>query len=266
MVLATFSCALKLFFNYYLVVDRHTTFRLNKPHSGNFRTLLFMCMHRCTLKFADLTIVTNEYLADLVRKQGGRAFVLPDKLPSLRPKTNIKLKGLVNLLMISSFGQDEPLCEVVNAVSSLSKRYDFALYITGNYHKAPSEIVSLAPSNVIFTGYLPDQEFVNMLFSVDGVLALTTSDYCMLCGCYEAIAAKKPLITSDKVVLRDYFNQAIFVKNHSEDIALGIANLLDNINGNLSQTIAMHDIIKKRWAENFRNLNKVISCNVNSLN
>ena len=33
----------------------------------------------------------------------------------------------------------------------------------------------------------------------------------MLCGCYEAVAAES-LITSDKQVLRDYFNEAVFVR------------------------------------------------------
>ena len=34
----------------------------------------------------DLTIVTNDFLARLVREKGGRAFVLPDPLPILEER------------------------------------------------------------------------------------------------------------------------------------------------------------------------------------
>jgi glycosyltransferase involved in cell wall biosynthesis len=258
MILAALACLVRPFQRYFLVVDRHTTFRLNKPHSGSLRTNIFMWLHRYTLKNADLTIVTNQYLSSIVEGLGGRALVLPDKLPDLYPKSPVKLKSAVNLLMISSFGQDEPLEEVIKACVELERTHDFTVYVTGNFKKAPPELIARAPSNLQFTGFLSEQAFVDMLYSVDGVLALTTSDYCMLCGCYEAVAANKPLVTSDKSVLREYFEGALFVDSDANSIASGIAALLADLPGAEGRTNAMHEKISGRWEAQFSQLEYMI--------
>ena len=258
MILAALACLFRPLQRYFLVVDRHTTFRLNKPHSGSLRTNVFMWLHRYTLKTADITIVTNQYLSSIVESIGGRAFVLPDKLPDLRPESSLKLKSPVNLLMISSFGRDEPLKELIQACDKLDGTHDFTVYVTGNFRKAPADLIGGAPSNVEFTGFLSVQAFIDMLYSVDGVLALTTSDYCMLCGCYESVAANKPLVTSDKSVLREYFEGAIFVDNDADAIASGIAHLLADLPGAKERTIAMHEKITREWEAQFRKLDQII--------
>ena len=96
------------------------------------------------------------------------------------------------------------------------------VYITGNYRKHDPGLPARAPGNVTFTGFLSEQDYVNLLFSADAVLALTTAQCTMLCACYEALAAGKALITSDSSVLREYFDRAIFVQNTPESIAQGI--------------------------------------------
>ena len=57
MFLATLACIYGFVTKTYIIVDRHTTFRLAKPHSGSFKIWLFMKMHYFTLKHADLTIL-----------------------------------------------------------------------------------------------------------------------------------------------------------------------------------------------------------------
>jgi glycosyltransferase involved in cell wall biosynthesis len=217
-----------------------------------------MWLHRYTLKSADLTIVTNQYLSSIVESLGGRALVLPDKLPDLHPKSSVKLEASISLLMISSFGQDEPIEEVIKACVQLEGVHDFTVYVTGNFRKAPADLIARAPSNMEFTGFLSEQAFVDMLYAVDGVLALTTSDYCMLCGCYEAVAANKPLVTSDKSVLREYFEGAVFVDSDADSIASGIAALLEDLPGANERTDAMHEEISGRWETQFSQLEKII--------
>ncbi len=253
MILASLACIFGVLSKTFVVVDRHTTFRLKKPHSGTFRIWLFMRLHYFTLKWADLTIVTNDYLANLVRKAGGNAFVLPDMLPMLEMKETKKLKGKINLLLISSFGLDEPISEVIDAMKAFIKE-DVYLYISGNFKKINKNLLNSAPPNVVFTGFLPDQEFVDILFSVDLVLVLTTSDYCMLCGCYEAISAEKPLITSNKSVLKNYFNNAIFVENTKEDIYQGIHNAIRDIPQQIEKTRRMKENIELLWKDFYQNL------------
>ena len=65
-----------------------------------------------------------------------------------------------------------------------------------------------------------------MLFSVDAVMVLSTAIHTMLCGCYEALGAEKPLITSNQIVLREYFSGAVFVENTTIGISNGIKEIL----------------------------------------
>jgi glycosyltransferase involved in cell wall biosynthesis len=247
MILSALACFLKFFFKYYLVIDRHTTFRLNKPNKLSLRTYVFMVLHKYTIKTADLTIVTNEHLAKIVKSCDGEAFVLPDKLPEFFPIAKLTLKSSFNLMLPSSFGNDEPICEVLQALEKLSRQVDIQLYITGNLRNAHQDLLTNAPANVYFTGYLPDQNYVDLLHSVDGVMALTTSDFCMLCGCYEAVSAKKPLITSNKTVLRNYFSKAIFVENDKDSIIDGILFLKDNFPFMVANAQSMYLSIAENW-------------------
>lgn len=254
MILAALACIYGLITKTFIIVDRHTTFRLNKPHSGSFRIWLFMRLHYFTLKKADLTIVTNNYLAQLVELAGGNPFVLPDMLPSeLNPKQKIYLKGGRNILLISSFGLDEPIYQVIEAMKDFIED-DSYLYITGNYKKLDAKLPEKVPPNIIFTGFIPEQQFIDMLFSVDAAMALTTSDYCMLCGCYEVVSAQKPLIASDKKVLKDYFDKAVFVDNSSLGISKGIREVINNLDYYTDQSKKMNKEISRKWEKLYDNL------------
>ncbi len=262
-ILSAMSCLYCQFANIYLIVDRHTTFRLNKPHSGSFKIWLFMRLHYYTLKNAHLTIVTNQFLADIVENVGGNSFVLPDSLPEIKKTGNLKLKGKKNLMLISSFGLDEPIDEVIQAMSEFDEN-EVVLYITGNFSKKDPTLPDRTPDNVIFTGFVSDEDFVNLLFSVNAVLALTTSEYCMLCGCYEAVAAEKPLITSNKSVLIDYFPEAVFVDNSAKNIRSGIVAILEKEIEVRKNTLQMKERILKSWELLFKDLEDYLEINVQS--
>lgn len=247
MALAALACFYCSFSNTKLVIDRHTTFRLNKPHSGSLSIWLFMRFHYYTLKHAHLTIVTNSYLADLVIKAQGRPAILPDKLPDLPSVTYPVNKKSIHLLLISSFGLDEPINETIEAFKLLNNP-TCTMYITGNYKKRLSELPQNLPENLILTGYIPESDYYNLLQTSDIVLVLTKADYCMLCGCYEAISAEKPLITSDKEVLRNYFKEALFVDNSTQGILKGITEVLQNIDIYNIKSKSMKRIIEKEWS------------------
>jgi glycosyltransferase involved in cell wall biosynthesis len=230
MILAATVALYRLVYKKIIVIDRHTTFRIGKNFTFTPRNVIFLLLHKFTINVADITIVTNRFLADIVRKTGGRPFVLPDKIPNLIPlpsQNSITKKNEFNILMISSFGNDEPLELVLRAVQNFNSD-QCKLYISGNYMKIDQKIIRSAPKNVVFTGYLSEQQYVNLLFEVNAAMALTTAEYCMLCGCYEAIAAEKPLITSNTKVLKDYFKGSAFVENNETSIAEGIRDVINN--------------------------------------
>jgi glycosyltransferase involved in cell wall biosynthesis len=228
MILATVACLYKILMGTPVVVDRHTTFLLNKKDWRLIKVMLFKLLHRFTIRYADITIVTNDYLATLVRELRGLPFILPDMIPELTATRKMNLQGNKNILFITSFGADEPIGEVLNAMRYLTQD-NVVAYITGNFKKIDESLVLSAPTNVIFTGFLEEQNFINMLFSVDCVMVLTTADACMLCGCYEAVSAGKPLITSDKDVLNKYFTGAVFVDETESGICAGIKRVIEDI-------------------------------------
>lgn len=256
-VLAAFSCLYCSITGTKLIVDRHSNFRLNKPQSGSIAIWFFMRFHYYSLKHADLTIVTNNYIADLVKKANGQPIVLPDKLPSFSNDLPVISKQGIRLTLICSFGSDEPVREVIEAFRMLNNVY-CDLFITGNSKKRPSEIPDNLPPNLHLTGFIPDTQYINLLYSSDIILALTKSDHCMLCGCYEAVSLKKPLITSDKEVLRNYFCDAVFVDNSPDSIYHGITMTLENLEYYREKSSIMKSYIEKNWDNSFLNLEKTL--------
>lgn len=253
MNLAFLVCLYNLLSGVPVVIDRHTTFMLGRKYKNSPSVLLFKVLHRLTIKMATLTIVTNQFLADIVEGSGGRAFVLPDKLPDLNPTEILPLEGDKKILMISSCAKDEPIAEVLDAIRLIDDE-SITLYITGNSNKLDRNIVERAPKNVVFTGFLPEHNFINYLFSVDCIMALTTSEYCMLCGCYEAVAVKKPLITSNKIVLVEYFSKAIFVDDSPKSIANGINFTFSNIDNIRIDIDSLGSIISNDWENRYNEI------------
>jgi len=227
MILAALACAIGKITPISIVVDRHTTFLLSNPKMPFLKRWSFMTLHRFTIRNAAITIVTNEYLARIVRSLKGTPFVLPDPLPAFSPVRSPVLKGKWKILVPSSFGKDEPIMNILEAARELEKD-GVVFYISGNYRKFGYDLKNRIGPNVELTGFLPEQDYIDMLFSVDGVIALTKSTYCMLCGCYEAVAAGKPLITSNQSVLMEYFSDSIFVDNSPVEIVRAVRTLVSN--------------------------------------
>ncbi|WP_214169514.1 glycosyltransferase [Citrifermentans pelophilum] len=254
MLLAFIACLYRLVSHNIVIVDRHTTFRINKEPKLSVDHFMFKFFHWFTIRFADLTMVTNKYLAELVENKGGIPFVLPDKLPEIKPTEQLQLKEGFNILLISSFGYDEPIDIVLQSMKMLEGE-NINLYVTGNYKKLGNAIVNGCKENVIFTGFLPEADYINMLFAVDAVMVLTTADHCMLCGCYEAISAGKPLLTSAKLVLLEYFDKAVFVNNTCDEIVSGIKQIIDNYPGCVDNTMLMRRSLGNKWMELYEQLN-----------
>lgn len=257
MILAALVCFYKIIFKTKIIVDRHTTFRLNKKSVFNLEYFVFKILNPFTIKYANLTIVTNEYLAEIVRLMNGNPYVLPDKLPDLSPTEKVELSDKTNIMFIASYGEDEPIEAVIKAVTMVSD-CQFTLYMTGNHNNLDSRIKNHAPPNVVFTGFLRDPDFVNLLFAVDAIMVLTTATHCMLCGCYEGVVAVKPIITSRKQVLQEYFKGSIFVDNTEQEIAEGLREMITNLDNYKSSAIELKTTVVKTWGQSFSKLEKIL--------
>ena len=225
MILTIFTVTMGKLMKFCVVVDAHNEGIM--PFYSMYYWLL--PIYRLIQRRADLTIVTNEALARIVRKNGGRPFILADKIPQFNviDENKLNLKGKRNFVFICDIAKDEPWQKIIQC-ARLIEPSDY-IYITGRYQKASSNIIMKAPSNVIFTGFLPDNEYIHLLHSCDVVIDLTLMDDCLVCGAYEAVALGKPVILSDTEALRNYFNRgAVYCRNSVKEIAKAIKYAIEN--------------------------------------
>ena len=127
------------------------------------------------------------------------------------------------VLVISSYGSDEPTAQVLEAARHTP---DVRYYVTGNPNRLPREVRNVAPENVNFTGYLPDAKYDDLLLHADVAMALSTRNNILTQACHEAIGAGVPLVTSDAPVAREYLaGGTVFAKNDaSPRSVLGVKN------------------------------------------
>ena len=263
MVLACLAVLfLRFFYRPFIIVDRHSNFMLNNKSRFSIYELFFRILSMVTIRLADLTIVTNEELSNHIELEGGKPFVLPDKIPCINA-INQNNCNSPSVLFISSFASDEPISTIWDAAEIL-KASNITFYVSGNTNKLNKALYKKKPTNIILTGYLPDQNYIDLLFCVDICIILTRSEYTLLCGCYEAIAAGRPFITSNTKVLQHLFKEAFFVENNAESIVDGIKNILENPKTYRLKVLNMLDVLNKSWTVKFSELNRFIDSLVES--
>jgi hypothetical protein len=244
-ILAFVASLLRFRFKYKLVVDRHTNFRLGKKNGLNPVNYFNDFVGNYSLRKADLTIVTNSYLKKIVEEREGKAFVLEDLLPTfdaLSPQQQVLL-GRINVVFICTYANDEPYREVIKAASLLPK--DVHIYITG---KIPDKFETKnLPANITLTGFLSENKYSNLLYSVELIIDFTTLEWCLVCGGYEAASLGKPLLTSKTVALESLFGQAAAYTTHSPvDIADSIRHALNELTVMEEKMIKFRSIFRKK--------------------
>jgi glycosyltransferase involved in cell wall biosynthesis len=214
--LAALAALLKPLCGYTLVVDRHSNFDFSDTEHG-----LFNFLSNYGIRKADLTIVTNESIQRLVEAKGGRALILQDLLPSLAAKNDARGGGPLRVVYVCSFSPDEPVEEVLEAARLLDR--NLHVYVTGRVSGAFAAMAQTAPSTLTFTGFLPEIEYQDLLGSAHVIVALTKREHTLLCGAYEGVSLRKPLILSNQEALRNYFTKGVvFTENKPEAIAAAI--------------------------------------------
>jgi glycosyltransferase involved in cell wall biosynthesis len=161
----------------------------------------------------DLVIVTNERHARYIADLGTRAYVCQDPLPEIPriPNSTLDL-GERSVFLVCSFDPDEPYEAAFEAFESLQED-GFTLYVSGNYRKATSDLSRFPWVRLL--GFLETEKYYAHLVSASVVVDLTTSDDCLVCGAYEALAAGKPLIVSRTSALEAYFGGAAILTENT---------------------------------------------------
>jgi glycosyltransferase involved in cell wall biosynthesis len=218
LVLSALAVALRGALRYHLVVDAHN--EAVDPYEN--RQSWIGALSRWVVRRADLTIVTNRQLAQLVCEQRGKPFILPDRIPAWSGGTVRRLDAAFNVVLIATFAKDEPVRAIFDAVRGA----ELTLHVTGNPARLPASVKAAAPPNVRFTGFLGEEDYWSLLRSADAVVDLTLKPDCLVCGAYEALAVAKPLLLSNNAASVELFGDgALYTDNSSADIRRALLQL-----------------------------------------
>jgi glycosyltransferase involved in cell wall biosynthesis len=222
-----------------LVIDHHTA------AFGLRRWFWMLPVQKFLARWAKLNIVTNDHWQAFVESWGAEAIILDDVPTQFPPGNPYPVMGQASIALVSSFAPDEPLETVVTAAADLM---NVQFYITGDSRRASKSLLEKTPSNVTFTGFLPDNDYFGLLRSVDAVMVLTTRNHTNQRGGCEAVWLGQPLITSDWPILRNLFSLGtVHIPNTVEGISAGVLNALQNRSRLSQEMLQLQVTRRKMW-------------------
>ncbi len=248
-VLAAWACLLKRVLRYRLVIDNHN----EGVNPFNCTARWYRGLTAWIQRAADLNIVTNDALREIVERNGGRGYVLPDRIPDLPGFAGGEEVESDLVVFICTYAPDEPYVAVIEAARCLEGRA--RIHITGNHRGVEAAVVRRAPENVRFTGFLSEEEYVRLLSSAAVIVDLTRMDDCLVCGAYEAVALGKPLVTSDTRALRSYFSKGtVYAGSDPESVARSIQRALERRDELAEEMRTLRRELEESWNGQFQGL------------
>jgi glycosyltransferase involved in cell wall biosynthesis len=154
--------------------------------------------------------------------------------------------------VVNTFAGDEPLDIVLDAARALP---DVPFYVLGDTARAPGQVLETAPQNVIFPGYLHNEDYWNRLYSSRALIVLTTEKYSLLGGAQEGMSLGKPLIISDQPALREYFTKGtVFVDHTADSIRDAVLEAREHEARLAQESLDMAAEKRQRWEVEFQRL------------
>lgn len=201
------------------------------------------------LRTADFTMVTNRFLAQKVVQQGGRPLVLPDPVPDVAPSGVPPLAAgeALRLLVIATYAKDEPIEPILEAARALQGQIEFQF--TGNFRKLPEQVLSSAPPNVKFLGFLSEADYWQHMRDAHAVLDFTLMEDCLVCGAYEAVAVGRPMVLSDTRALQEFFRLgSVYARAEPRAIVAAIRRLRAEYEPLSEQITALRALLQTEWS------------------
>ena len=252
LLLGIWAAVLKPLFGYRLVADLHN----EAVEPINLRASWYQSAFAWIRRAADMNVVTNDALKALVEAEGGRAIVVPDKVPELEPSAPTSSRtNRRRVVFICTYAIDEPVHAFLEAARFLGA--DIDVFVTGDRRRAPADIV--VPPNVQLTGFLPEHAYAQLLADADVLVDLTSLENCLVCGAYEALALEKPLVTSDTRALRSYFRVGtVYTQHEARAIAGAIGYAIAHANRLTLEMRRLKRRLRDEWASQRAALESII--------
>lgn len=245
LVLAVLAGFLKNFRSFVYVIDAHNAL----PNYGRSSSRLLRGLAAYAVRKADFVIVTNAELQRSIEKFGGRALVLPDKLPNIprRPAPPI-LEGAAApvIVLVCSFAWDEPIADILAGLAEL--RQPHTVFVTGRKSKA-GKLLQMESPQIRFTDYLPEAQFEALIQHADLIIDITVDERILVCGAYEAVAVGVPSLLADFPVARSLFARgSVFAKNTPRAYAQAVESFLQHSRRLTSEMQAFKPQFEANWA------------------
>ncbi len=200
---------IKSFVKIKIIADVHTGFLFRH----NLKSTLINRPFRNFLKYCDLILVHNQEIRQLLPNGiESRTMVVYDPWYVFN-KNFVNTKTVEKYMVIPcSFRDDEPIEEILECITE--SNIDLKFYITGNWREKPS-IVRYSRENIIFTGFISQSRYEELISNSVGIIAGTRDEYTSMMSAWEAVAYKKPLVLSETITLRNlYKNYPLYFNYH----------------------------------------------------
>ncbi len=225
-----------------LVLDSHPR---GFGHKGSLAGRLFQPLHERFMRHAAATMVASEPLAEEVRRAGGRPLVVHEPPPLWRIDTPPADDAPTTVLWVGIFATDEPVAEVVEAARLTP---DVRFVLCGDPDRCPPEVRAAAPANVTFSGYRRGEDYRALVAEATIMMVLTTAPTSVPRGAFEAVAALRPLISSDQPLLRQQFPEAVFAANEAAALAAAVQEARGRLGALTAVAEQARERDARRWA------------------
>lgn len=191
------------------------------------------------LRKRGLAIVTGFELAQRAREHGVEALEMHDMIKSVAVTCGRADDAVVADLLSTDYALvplayafDEPVEELLQAAQ---EHPDIIWVLTG---RPPQSVRDAAPDNVVFPGFVTNDDYGRLVAHAKVMVALTTQENTMQRVGYEAIGSGTALVTSRTKVLREFF----------DDAALYIEPTAASIGAQVSAAFADTEMMTRRIA------------------
>jgi glycosyltransferase involved in cell wall biosynthesis len=172
---------------------------------------------RWAIRQAEAVIVTNPDLLEGQDTGATPVLVIQDPfwMGGSREAGSAPMPGRSYAVFPASGASDEPIEALAEAAALL--KGELEIVVTGGHRVRPER------PGMRLTGFLPADEFQDLMAHATVVLALSTREATMQRAAYEGLQLGRPLVCSDTRVLRRVLDDAaIFVENTGPAVAAGI--------------------------------------------
>lgn len=215
-------------------------------------------LQRMAARRALVNVVDQQRYERLFKSWGARALVLEKPLAehgACESEDGVPPAPFM-VTVVNTFAADEPLEPVLEAARRLP---DVCFAVLGDTALADSQVLSGAPANVEFPGYLLGDDYWQQLDRSHAVMALTTYPYSLLAGGHDGLSLGKPLILSAQPALTDFYSKGVaFVEDGVESLVEAVQRIRHDEPRYRQESCDLAAEKRREWQASFAQLRALI--------